>query len=76
VMLLDKYRNYENAVAEFQGSQRNCAARYIGAHRQEGQLVGLLLEQLDLLGLDYPGAWMLLMDNARWEAWKREHCQS
>lgn len=76
VMLLDKYRNYENAVAEFQGSQRNCAARYIGAHRQEGQLVGLLLEQLDLFGLDYPDAWMLLMDNARWDTWKREHCQS
>lgn len=44
----------------------------LGASRQERQVVCNLMRRFDLFGLDYRGAWKLLMNDQSWEAWKRQ----
>ena len=77
VSLLDKYRTHENAKADYKGSQMvlkgGCC---MGASRPEGQLVSNLMRQFDYFGLDYRGAWKLLMDGGRWMQWKRENMEA
>ncbi len=74
VRLLDKYRTHENAKYDYKGSQMvlkgGCC---MGASRPEGQLVSNLMRRFDLFGLDYRGAWKLLMDSGRWRKWKEEN---
>ncbi len=74
VKLLDQYKTHENAILDYEGSQMvlkngNC----MGAHRPEGQIVSNLMRQFDLFGLDYRGAWKLLMDAGRWKEWKQQN---
>lgn len=38
-----------------------------------GVICSNLMNCLDHFGLDYRGAWKLLMDDQQWTAWKREH---
>ena len=45
----------------------------MGASRPEGQLTSNLMRQFDYFGLDYRGAWKLLMDGARWKEWKQQN---
>lgn len=65
VRLLEKYKTHENAKFDYKGSQMvlkgGCC---MGASRPEGQVVSILMRQFDLFGLDYRGAWKLLMDGA------------
>ncbi len=74
VSLLDKYRIHENMKADYKGSQMvlkgGCC---MGASRPEGQLVSNLMRQFDYFGLDYRGAWKLLMNGGRWMQRKQEN---
>jgi len=74
VKLLDKYKGHDNAKLDYKGSQmvskNGCC---MGASRPEGQLVSNLMRQFDHFGLDYRGAWELLMDNSRWKEWKQQN---
>lgn len=74
VKWLDKYRTHENAKWDYRGSQMvlkgGCC---MGASRPEGQAVSNLMRQFDNFGLDYRGAWKLLMDDGRWGEWKRQN---
>lgn len=67
----DRYRTHENAKWDYRGSQMvlkgGCC---MGASRPEGQAVSNLMRQFDNFGLDYRGAWKLLMDDGRWKEWK------
>lgn len=73
VELLDKYKTHENAKFDYKGSQMvlrgGCC---MGASRPEGQIVSNLMHSFDYFGLDYRGAWKLLMDEGRWKEWKRQ----
>lgn len=72
--LLDRYRETENAKKDYEGSQKVLrGGSCLGASRPEGQAVSNLMRRFKLFGLDYRGAWKLLMDDRRWEAWKRQH---
>ncbi len=74
VKLLDRYRTSENAQRDYQGSQKVLpGGGCLGASRPEGQVVSNLMRRFDLFGLDYRGAWKLLMNDQRWEEWKRLH---
>jgi len=74
VRLLDKYRTHENAMLDYKGSQTvlkgGCC---LGASRPEGQIVSNLMRQLDDFGLDYRGAWRLLMNDGTWKEWKQKN---
>lgn len=74
VKLLDKYKTHENAKFDYKGSQMvlkgGCC---MGASRPEGQIVSNLMRQLDYFGLDYRGAWKLLMNGGRWQEWKQQN---
>lgn len=74
VRLLEKYKTHENAKFDYKGSQMvlkgGCCA---GASRPEGQVVSNLMKQFDLFGLDYRGAWKLLMNGDRWKEWKQQN---
>ncbi|MDO5346616.1 MAG: SMI1/KNR4 family protein [Lachnospiraceae bacterium] len=73
VKLLDRYRIHENAQKDYQGSQKVLAGGgCLGASRPEGQVVSNLMRRFDLFGLDYRGAWKLLMNDQSWEEWKRQ----
>jgi len=74
VKLLDKYKTHENAKLAYEGSQMvlkdgSCC----GANRPEGQIVSNLMRQFDYFGLDYRGAWKLLMNGERWKEWKQQN---
>ena len=74
VKLLDKYKTHENAKFDYKGSQMvlkgGCC---MGASRPEGQIVSNLMRQLDYFGLEYRGAWKLLMNDGRWKEWKEQN---
>lgn len=74
IKLLDKYRIHENAKLDYKGSQmvfkNGCC---MGAHRPEGVLVSNLMNQFDQFGLDYRGAWKLLMNDGEWKKWKQQN---
>jgi len=74
VKLLDKYRGHENAKRDYKGSQMvlkgGCC---LGASRPEGQLVSNLMRQFDYFGLEYRGAWKLLMNGGSWKEWKEQN---
>lgn len=44
-----------------------------GVSRPEGQIVSNLMRQFDDFGLDYRGAWKLLMNDGRWKEWKQQN---
>ena len=74
VKLLDKYRSHENTRFDYKGSQMVLkGGGCLGASRPEGQLTSNLMRQFDYFDLDYRGAWQLLMDDGRWEEWKRQN---
>ncbi len=74
VKLLDKYKTHQNAKLDYEGSQMVLKdGSCIGASRSEGQLVSNLMRKFDLFGLDYRGAWKLLMDDERWREWKQQN---
>ncbi|MDE7222804.1 MAG: hypothetical protein K2O34_03350 [Acetatifactor sp.] len=74
IKLLDKYKTHENAKLDYKGSQmvfeNGCC---MGAHRPEGVLVSNLMNQFDQFGLDYRGAWSLLMNDGEWKKWKQQN---
>jgi len=74
VKLLDKYRTHENTKFDYKGSQMvltgGCC---MGASRPEGQVVSNLMRQFDNFGLDYRGAFKLLMHGGRWMEWKAQN---
>ncbi len=80
VSLLDKFRTTQDAKDDYAGSQLRlkslinpneyCCA---GARRPFGVICSNLMGCLDHFGLDYRGAWKLLMDNEQWTRWKQEH---
>lgn len=73
IKLLDRYRTLEQVKKDYQGSQKVLAGgSCLGASRPEGQVVSNLMRGLELFGLDYRGAWKLLMNDQRWEAWKQK----
>lgn len=79
VSLLDKFRTTQDAKDDYQGSQLHikslidpngdCCA---GASHPFGVICSNLMGCLDNFGLDYRGAWKLLMDNEQWASWKQE----
>ncbi len=74
VRLMDKYRSHENARFDYKGSQMVLKGdACMGASRPEGQLTSNLMRQFNYFGLDYRGAWKLLMDDGRWREWKRQN---
>ncbi len=73
VKLLDKYKTHENAKLDYKGSQKVSNGCCMGASCPEGQIVGNLLRRFDYFGLDYRGAWKLLMNGGRWKEWKRQN---
>ena len=74
VRLMDKYRTHENARYDYKGSQMVLkGGACMGASRPEGQLESNLMRQFAYFGLDYRGAWKLLMDDGRWKEWKRQN---
>ncbi len=74
VKLMDKYRTHENARFDYKGSQMVLkGGACMGASRPEGQLTSNLMWQFDYFGLDYRGAWKLLMDDGRWREWKGQN---
>ena len=74
VKLMDKYRTHENARFDYKGSQMVLkGGACMGASRPEGQLTSNLMRQFDYFGLDYRGAWKLLMDDGRWREWKQRN---
>ncbi len=74
VDLLDKFRTTQDAKDDYKGSQmilkNGCC---LGANHPFGVVCSNLMGCLDDFGLDSRGAWKLLMDNAQWAGWKREH---
>nr|WP_302601053.1 SMI1/KNR4 family protein [uncultured Acetatifactor sp.] len=74
VKLMDKYRTHENTRFDYKGSQMVLkGGACMGASRPEGQLTSNLMRQFDYFGLDYRGAWKLLMDDGRWREWKGQN---
>lgn len=72
--LLDKFRTTQDAKDDYKGSQlqmkNGCCA---GASHPFGVICSNLMGCLDRFGLDYRGAWKLLMNDRRWASWKQEH---
>ncbi len=80
VSLLDKFRTTQDAKEDYKGSQMHLKSMIdpnkdccVGASHPFGVICSNLMNCLDLFGLDYRGAWRLLMDNGRWALWKQEH---
>ncbi len=74
VSLLDKFRTTQDAKDDYEGSQmhlnNNCC---LGARHPFGVICSNLMRCLNHFGLDYRGAWKLLMDNGQWASWKYAH---
>lgn len=80
VSLLDKFRTTQDAKDDYKGSQMHLKSQIdpdgdccIGASHPFGVICSNLMGCLNRFGLDYRGAWKLLMDNGQWAGWKREH---
>ena len=74
VALLDKFRTTQDAKDDYERSQMYLKdGSCLGANHPFGVICSNLMNCLNHFGLDYRGAWKLLMDGQRWEAWKREH---
>lgn len=74
VRLLDQYRKHENAKLDFEDSQRVLkGGGCLAASRYQGQLINNLINRFERFGMDYRGAWRLLMDDRSWEDWKRQN---
>ncbi len=74
VQLLDRYRGCENAQQDFKGSQGLLLDGVcMGSSTPEGDVISNLLDAFELFGLDYQGAWKLLMDDRHWAQWKQEN---
>lgn len=72
--LLDKFRTTQDAKDDYEGSQlhltNDCC---LGASHPFGVICSNLMGCLNHFGLDYRGAWKLLMDHRQWTSWKQEH---
>ncbi len=78
--LLDKFRTTQDAKDDYQGSQLHLKSQInpesdccVGASHPFGVICSNLMGCLDHFGLDYRGAWKLLMDDKQWTDWKQEH---
>lgn len=80
VSLLEKFRTTQDATDDYEGSQMHLKSRTnpngdccLGASHPFGVICSNLMGCLNNFGLDYRGAWKLLMDSEQWTSWKREH---
>lgn len=80
VSLLDKFRTTQDARDDYKGSQMHLKSMIdpqkdccVGASHPFGVICSNLMGCLDHFGLDYRGAWKLLMDSEQWASWKQEH---
>ncbi len=80
VSLLDKFRTTQDAQDDYKGSQLHLKSQIdpngdccAGACHPFGVICSNLMACLNHFGLDYRGAWKLLMDNGQWAGWKLEH---
>lgn len=76
--IIDSYYKFETLPGKQKTYFKQACAREsnsacMGASRPEGQLESNLMRQFAYFGLDYRGAWKLLMDDGRWKEWKRQN---